>query len=114
MLQDQVGRMGSPRSIRIEHPDHVTTGFASAKLFPLLGVRARVGRLFGSSEERQGNDHVTVLTDSFFESHYHRDPSALRSCLALAGHEHLRLAYTEALRRNYLWHEFGDLHLILT
>jgi S-adenosylmethionine:tRNA ribosyltransferase-isomerase len=33
---------------------------------------------------------------------------------ALAGREHLRLAYAEALRERYLWHEFGDSHLILT
>jgi S-adenosylmethionine:tRNA ribosyltransferase-isomerase len=32
---------------------------------------------------------------------------------ALAGREHLALAYEEALREEYLWHEFGDLHLIL-
>jgi S-adenosylmethionine:tRNA ribosyltransferase-isomerase len=32
---------------------------------------------------------------------------------ALAGREHLRIAYGEALREGYLWHEFGDLHLIL-
>ena len=32
---------------------------------------------------------------------------------ALAGREPLRLAYTEALSAGYLWHEFGDVHLIL-
>ena len=32
---------------------------------------------------------------------------------ALAGLAHTRLAYNEALQRGYLWHEFGDLHLIL-
>ncbi len=32
---------------------------------------------------------------------------------ALAGREHLRVAYREALREGYLWHEFGDVHLIL-
>ncbi len=32
---------------------------------------------------------------------------------ALAGMEHLHLTYNEALRHGYLWHEFGDLHLIL-
>jgi S-adenosylmethionine:tRNA ribosyltransferase-isomerase len=32
---------------------------------------------------------------------------------ALAGLEHLKLTYAEALRHGYLWHEFGDLHLIL-
>jgi len=32
---------------------------------------------------------------------------------ALAGREHLKVTYAEALRKGYLWHEFGDLHLIL-
>ncbi len=32
---------------------------------------------------------------------------------ALAGREHLHRTYAEALQQGYLWHEFGDLHLIL-
>lgn len=32
---------------------------------------------------------------------------------ALANREHLRISYQEALRAGYLWHEFGDLHLIM-
>ncbi len=32
---------------------------------------------------------------------------------ALASVEHLRLSYNEALCERYLWHEFGDVHLIL-
>jgi S-adenosylmethionine:tRNA ribosyltransferase-isomerase len=32
---------------------------------------------------------------------------------ALAGLSHIKLAYEEALRKAYLWHEFGDLHLII-
>jgi S-adenosylmethionine:tRNA ribosyltransferase-isomerase len=32
---------------------------------------------------------------------------------ALAGRKHLGITYGEALREGYLWHEFGDLHLIL-
>ena len=32
---------------------------------------------------------------------------------ALAGYSHLKHTYAEALREGYLWHEFGDLHLIL-
>lgn len=31
---------------------------------------------------------------------------------ALAGEEHLQIAYDEAVCNKYLWHEFGDLHLI--
>ncbi len=32
---------------------------------------------------------------------------------ALAGREHLKISYAAALDERYLWHEFGDLHLIL-
>jgi S-adenosylmethionine:tRNA ribosyltransferase-isomerase len=31
---------------------------------------------------------------------------------AIAGEEALRAAYAEALRGRYLWHEFGDVHLL--
>jgi S-adenosylmethionine:tRNA ribosyltransferase-isomerase len=32
---------------------------------------------------------------------------------ALTGRRHLAITYREALRQKYLWHEFGDLHLLL-
>jgi S-adenosylmethionine:tRNA ribosyltransferase-isomerase len=43
------------------------------------------------------------------------EPSASHLAMleALAGRRHLEATYGEALRRRYLWHEFGDLHLIL-
>jgi len=41
------------------------------------------------------------------------DASHLAILEALAGRSHIKLAYEEALRKGYLWHEFGDLHLII-
>ena len=41
------------------------------------------------------------------------DASHLAILEALAGPSHIKTAYGEALRKGYLWHEFGDLHLIL-
>ena len=38
--------------------------------------------------------------------------SHLRMLEALAGPEHIERAYREALSERYLWHEFGDVHLI--
>jgi S-adenosylmethionine:tRNA ribosyltransferase-isomerase len=32
---------------------------------------------------------------------------------SLAGKEHIQRTYAEALKKRYLWHEFGDVHLIL-
>lgn len=69
----------------IDRPDHVDTGYASANLFPMLGVGVHIGHLFGPGEERTGNDHVVVLTDAFFDSHYHRDPTALGRSITLDG-----------------------------
>ena len=56
------------------------------------GLRAIDGLLTGLHEPRAS--HLALLE-------------------ALAGREHLRKAYAEALNERYLWHEFGDLHLIL-
>jgi putative ABC transport system permease protein len=69
----------------IERPDHLDTGFASSNLFPLLGVRAHVGRLFAASDEIHDKDHVAVLTDTFFRSRFHGDPEALGRTLTLDG-----------------------------
>ena len=41
------------------------------------------------------------------------EASHLAMLEALAGVSHIKVAYEEALRKGYLWHEFGDLHLIL-
>jgi S-adenosylmethionine:tRNA ribosyltransferase-isomerase len=52
---------------------------------------------------------VDALLTGLHEPH----ASHLAMLEALAGREHLRAAYAEAIREQYLWHEFGDLHLIL-
>ena len=61
----------------------VSTGFASANLFPMLGVRARLGRLFMLEEERPDSDRVVVLTDSYFERRFHREAGALGRSITL-------------------------------
>ena len=39
--------------------------------------------------------------------------SHLKMLTAVSGEEALRVAYAEALRERYRWHEFGDVHLLL-
>jgi S-adenosylmethionine:tRNA ribosyltransferase-isomerase len=41
------------------------------------------------------------------------DASHLSMLEAFANGEHLSKAYGNALDEHYLWHEFGDMHLIL-
>lgn len=74
------------------------------------------GRLIGSSgwtrlmiTPARGMRVVTGLLTGFHEP----EATHLAMLAALAGEDHLRLAYAAALEQDYLWHEFGDLHLIL-
>jgi S-adenosylmethionine:tRNA ribosyltransferase-isomerase len=76
-------------SDRITHPGE---GWTSVVVTPERGIHSVDALLTGLHEPRAS--HLAMLE-------------------ALAGREHLRLAYAEALRAGYLWHEFGDLHLLL-
>jgi S-adenosylmethionine:tRNA ribosyltransferase-isomerase len=71
---------------------HPGEGWTRLVVTPERGIRVVNGLLTGLHEPRAS--HLAMLE-------------------ALAGREHLRIAYAAALRHGYLWHEFGDLHLIL-
>jgi S-adenosylmethionine:tRNA ribosyltransferase-isomerase len=71
---------------------HPGTGWTRLLVAPSCGVHAVDGLLTGFHEPR--STHLAMLE-------------------ALAGDGHLAKTYAEALRERYLWHEFGDLHLIL-
>ncbi len=71
---------------------HEGEGWTTLVITPERGVKAVNGLLTGWHEPQA--THLAMLE-------------------ALAGREHLQLAYAAALHERYLWHEFGDLHLIL-
>jgi S-adenosylmethionine:tRNA ribosyltransferase-isomerase len=71
---------------------HSGEGWTVLVVTPQRGVRAVNGLLTGLHEPRAS--HLAMLE-------------------ALAERAHLRDAYAAALRERYLWHEFGDLHLLL-
>ena len=71
---------------------HPGEGWTRLVVTPERGVRSVNAMLTGLHEPR--SSHLAMLE-------------------ALAGREHLRTTYGEALMEGYLWHEFGDLHLIL-
>jgi S-adenosylmethionine:tRNA ribosyltransferase-isomerase len=67
-------------------------GWTSTVITPERGLYAVDGLLTGLHEPK--SSHLAMLQ-------------------ALAGVDHLRKTYRQALEHGYLWHEFGDLHLIL-
>ena len=75
-----------------EGTTHPGEGWTSLVITPQRGLRAVNAMLTGLHEPRAS--HLAMLE-------------------ALCGREHLRITYQEALSEGYLWHEFGDLHLIL-
>lgn len=68
------------------------SGWTDLVVTPRRGVRAVDGLLTGLHEPQAS--HLLMLE-------------------AVAGREALRRGYEAALERRYLWHEFGDVHLIL-
>jgi len=82
---------------------HPGAGWTDLFITPERGVRSVDAMLTGLHEPR--STHLSMLEALT------RSGSA--SPLATAGREHLEVAYSEALKTSYLWHEFGDLHLIL-
>jgi len=74
----------------------------------------------GITHEGEGWTDVVVTTlrpvrgvDGIITGLHEPRASHLLMLAAIAGCAHLRKTYDAALRERYLWHEFGDLHLIL-
>ncbi len=82
---------------------HPGDGWTDLFITPERGVRSVNAMLTGLHEPR--STHLSML-----EALVGRGPVCP---LPSGGRNHLRIAYQEALRKGYLWHEFGDLHLIL-
>jgi S-adenosylmethionine:tRNA ribosyltransferase-isomerase len=53
------------------------------------------------------------VVDGLITGWHEPEASHLQMLEAVAGEPLLRACYEEALERRYLWHEFGDSHLIL-
>lgn len=71
---------------------HPGEGWTRLVITPARGMRAANAMLTGFHEPQA--THLAMLE-------------------ALVSRSHLTLAYREALRERYLWHEFGDLHLLV-
>src|SRR6266496_2373538 len=71
---------------------HPGEGWTDILITPQRGIRAVNGMLTGLHEPL--STHLAMLE-------------------TLTGRAHLEITYREALKEGYLWHEFGDLHLLV-
>ncbi|MCC6191159.1 MAG: S-adenosylmethionine:tRNA ribosyltransferase-isomerase [Anaerolineales bacterium] len=58
-------------------------------------------------------DRLLRVVNGLLTGFHEPNATHLAMLAAVAGLDRLRAAYAAALRERYLWHEFGDLHLIL-
>jgi S-adenosylmethionine:tRNA ribosyltransferase-isomerase len=82
---------------------HPGAGWTDVYITPERGIRSVNAMLTGLHEPR--STHLSMLEALTGNT----SPCSLSP----SGRQHLENAYAEALNRGYLWHEFGDLHLIL-
>ncbi|MGO9642140.1 MAG: ADOP family duplicated permease [Candidatus Acidiferrales bacterium] len=65
--------------------EQISGGRASANLFDVLGIVPELGRTFLPQEDTPGNDHVVMLTDSFWRDRFHADPTMVGRSITLDG-----------------------------
>ncbi len=66
-------------------PEHVQAVHAEANLFPLLGVRAALGRTFTASEDTFGSHRVAVLSDALWKRRFGGRPDVIRETVHING-----------------------------
>ena len=67
---------------------------------------------YWSLSPKSGPDRPIRAADALLTGFHEPRASHLSMLEAFAGRRHIELAYRAALDAGYLWHEFGDLHLI--
>ena len=80
----------SPFSVgREDHAERVWGEMVSGNFFSVLGVRPELGRLFLPSEygDTPGAYPLAVLSDRYWRSHYHADPSIVGRTIRINQHE---------------------------
>ncbi|HSF17933.1 MAG TPA: ABC transporter permease [Vicinamibacteria bacterium] len=68
-----------------EDPIRVSAGYASAALFEVLGVEARLGRVYTEAEDLPGVEAVTVLSHELWQRYFGSDAGVVGRRVAVDG-----------------------------
>lgn len=96
-----------------EDPERVRGASISASLFPMLGVRPQLGRLFRADEDAGTAPSVAILSDALWRRRYAADSAVVGRTIQVNGAPHTvvgvmppRFAFPET---HELWLPIGDL-----
>jgi predicted permease len=68
-------------------PERLDTVWATANLFPALGVAPQLGRAFTPEEDRSGDDRVVILSHALWQRRFGGDPSIISQSVTLDGRD---------------------------
>ncbi|HSS47505.1 MAG TPA: ABC transporter permease [Thermoanaerobaculia bacterium] len=71
-----------------DQPERVTGEAVSASLFPLLGVKPALGRVFRADEDQPGAPGVVLLSDEIWKRRYNSDPAIVGKTLMINAAAH--------------------------
>ena len=80
---DRIGTIGFSLTNWRGHEPRWTGGEVTASVFPMLGVRPVLGRLFDPQDQREGAPGVVILGYGAWQRHFARDPGVLGQSITL-------------------------------
>ena len=68
-----------------DRPEHLSGMGVTHEYFRVLGYHPAVGRDFDEKEEYKNNNHVVILSDRFWRTHFDADPNIVGKTIQLSG-----------------------------
>ena len=81
----------------------------SASLFPLLGVRPELGRVFSKPENQPGHDREVIITDALWRSRFGADSSVIGRKITLNDESYVVIGVLPSTFRLPKGNELGDM-----
>jgi len=79
-----VGQLSGP-----EGPEQIHAAFASANLFPMLGIEPMLGRNFRPEEDQRERANVVILSHRLWETRFRGDTNIIGKALTLSGRDYV-------------------------
>jgi putative ABC transport system permease protein len=84
---DSVGLLGLTTAMVGEEgrAERVNGAYGTAEMFDILGLKPVIGQVFTLRNSQVGEEHVVVITESYWRSQYHADPAVLGAAIRMDG-----------------------------